>query len=68
MQAPHPRNTHTAVAIKQAKHYPMVNLHSEQTQTAAPRPADKKNAAVIKTKKILQIKFEKQFIAEYLIP
>ena len=39
MQAPHPRNTHTAVAIKQAKRYPTVNLHSEPTQTAPRKPS-----------------------------
>ena len=37
MQASRPRNMHTAVAIKQAKHYPTVNLCPSHTP---PRPAN----------------------------
>ena len=39
MQAPHPRNTHTAVAIKQAKHYPCGNFSPEPNHTAAGKPS-----------------------------
>ena len=37
MQASRPRNMHTAAAIKQAKHYPTVNLRPSHTP---PRPAN----------------------------
>ena len=38
MQAPRPRNTHTPVAIKKARHTPAVNLHPEPFHTAAGNP------------------------------
>ena len=37
-QASRPRNTHTAVAIKQAKHYPCGNSSLEPNHTAACKP------------------------------
>ena len=38
MQAPRPRNTHTTVAIKKARHTPSVNLHPSPTTPRHSKP------------------------------